>query len=71
MNLRAWSSTLISKRTFYRASPPPLPRTQEAHQRPALGPGEAFWRGFLNRPLSSAGEQEAGPDPTQLASAER
>ena len=51
--------------------PPPLPRTQEAHQRPALGPGEAFWRGFLNRPLSSAGEQEAGPDPTQLASAER
>ena len=29
MNLRAWSSTLISKRTFYRASPPfpcPEPR---------------------------------------------
>jgi len=25
MNLRAWSSTLISKRTFYRASPLPCP----------------------------------------------
>ncbi len=39
-----------------------MSRTQDAHQRLAQGSGGALWPRFLNRLLSPAGEQEAGPD---------
>jgi hypothetical protein len=48
-----------------------MPRTRDAHQRLAQGYRGALWPRSLNRPLSSAGEQEAGPEQTRLASAER
>ncbi len=44
MNLRAWSSTLISKRTFYRASPSLAPNPGGS---PAARSGP--WRGVLAR----------------------
>ena len=45
MNLRAWSSTLISKRTFYRASPPSLAPNPGGSPAARSGP----WRGVLAR----------------------